>query len=110
MRESMMLSQSPNCRAVASIHNFLRFSEGFSPNPPQFCKLPDTDAGKGGKAGGIGGVTDPNPHPLGNSLGGGGGGPEGGFGTNGSTIFDTTGSGTNLLTFGSGTVWNSATS
>ena len=82
MRESMMLSQSPNCRAVASIDNFgssvLRFLERFSPNPPEFCRFPDTDAGNGGKAGGIGGVTDPNPHPLFNNLGGDGGGGAGG--------------------------------
>ena len=49
---------------ISESSTVLRFSEGFSPNPPEFCKLPDTDAGKGGKAGGIGGVTDPNPHPV----------------------------------------------
>ena len=121
----MMLSQSPNCRAVASIDNFgsstvLRFSERFSPNPPEFCRFPDTDAGNGGKAGGIGGVTDPNPHPLFNNLGGDGGGGGPGGGTNGSTTFDTTDTtawhnwfgynpGT-TLTFCSGTVRDSTTS
>ena len=57
-----------NSRAVASSANLgnpkvLRVSDGFSPNPPEFAKGPATEAGKGGKAGGTGGVTFPYTQP-----------------------------------------------
>ena len=67
----------------------------FSPNPPEFCKLTGTEAGKGGKAGGMveWEVSLTLNHIHWSTVLEGKVVMGGGFGTNGSTTVDTTGSG-----------------